>query len=586
VTSDERPPSTLGKAASILLALLPPARMAWIVFSNGENNLSNDYIARVPLVTSMLDGTVSLGTFVRAAWIGGSHSTLAVTPIYYLNARFFAWSVWFELCLGLALVAATLALLAGAIPRSMRWLLLPLLSLLLFSTSRVTVFTFGEPSLQYGLSQFGVAIGALALARCLDRPVPLTAALALGGILASWSWGGGIMVWPIFGVVLVLFRVRTPAAWVILVGGAIAGLAQYAWFLPRQIAATTAAHVPWATKARIFLDVLGRPFVNGIGHADLNAWSQAAGASALLGLAVLLVMHRKRLRELLVPLFLISWALLVATQIALVRAAVAPWYASPPALFWAGLLMLFAASSAPMRIAGLLAIAVLSLIVQFTWEDKSFYLPSRTPVSAACLREWRTAPPECHARVFQWGEGQPGELTLLGELLEKHRLSVFGPRRTYLLQGDAFLGRVRLEPESSPSFFSADGQTRADVGDYRRLDLVLAQGGSVIWRVDLPQGTRRATFSTVVHAAPGDPQLARGARVSVTMEGSPVFLEELTFLPSETARPLSVDLSSLAGKRITLRLFGEETHEGDSPLVFEAPRVVLALDPGQNLLRP
>jgi hypothetical protein len=48
--------------------------MAWIVFTNGENNLSNDYLGRVPLVASMLDGTCSLGRFVREAWIG------AVTP--------------------------------------------------------------------------------------------------------------------------------------------------------------------------------------------------------------------------------------------------------------------------------------------------------------------------------------------------------------------------------------------------------------------------------------------------------------------------------------------------------------------------
>ena len=47
----------------MLLALLPPARMAWIVFTNGENNLSNDYVNRVPLVGSMLDGTCSLGKF-------------------------------------------------------------------------------------------------------------------------------------------------------------------------------------------------------------------------------------------------------------------------------------------------------------------------------------------------------------------------------------------------------------------------------------------------------------------------------------------------------------------------------------------
>ena len=563
---------------SLLLALLPPARMAWIVFTNGENNLSNDYVGRVPLVASMLGGAGSLGKFVHEAWIGGAHSGLAVFPIYYLSARFFEWSVWFELGLGLVLVAATLALLTASVRRSARWPLLPLLSLLFFSTSRVSVFTFGEPALQYGLSQLGVAIGAFALARWPGRPIALALALAFGGILASWSWGGGIMAWPVFFAALVVWRVRGVAAWAILTGGAAAGLAQYAWILPQEMASVAAGSVSWATRGRLFLDLLGRPLANGIGHADPNRWSQAAGAAGLLALAAMLVVFRMRLRAQPAPLLLVAWALLVALEIALFRTAAAPWYASPMALFWAGLLMLLAAAPPPLRAAGILAVGLLTLRVQRTWEDKSVYLPSRSPASAACLREWRTHAEPCHDRLFQWGGPNLTEAVMLGEPLERHRLSVFGPRRTYLLQGDVAVGRVRLEPETAPSFFSDDGRTRRDVNDFHRLDLVLASGTAVTWRVDLPPGTRRATFSTVIRAAPGDPMLGRGARVSVTAEGSPVFLEERAFLPRDTARPLSIDLSSLAGRCVTLRLSTEETHEGDTPLIFRAPKIELRVD--------
>jgi hypothetical protein len=582
VSADDRPVSRGAKALAIALALLPPTRMAWIVFTNGENNLSNDYVARVPLVASMLDGSCSLGTFVREAWIGGSHSTLAVIPIYYLNARFFAWSVWVELGLGLALAAATLVLLTGAIPRSVRWPLLPLLSLLLFSTSRVTVFTFGEPALQYGLSQLGVAIGAFALARRPGRPIALALALAFGGVLASWSWGGGIMAWPVFFAALVVWRVRGVAAWAVLTGGAAASLAQYAWLLPLGMPSVAAGPVSWATKGRLLLDLLGRPFVNGIAHADPNLWSQAIGAGGLLALAAMLILFRTRLREQPAPLLLVAWGLLVALQIALFRTAVAPWYASPMALFWAGLLMLLAAAPAPFHAGGILVVALLTLRVQRTWEDKSFYLPSRAPVSASCLREWRTAPPEFHSRVFQWGEeGHSGELAFLGDLLERHRLSVFGPRRTYLLQGDAAVGRVTLETPNLPTFLSRDGRTPGDPNDFHRLDLVISPGAAVTWRVDLPPNLKSARFQTRVHAAAGDPQLGRGARVSVTAEGSPVVLEERAFLPRDTARPLSVDLSSLAGKRITLRLEAEEA-AGGGPLILEAPKIELRLAAGDT----
>jgi hypothetical protein len=563
---------------ALLLALLPPARMAWIVFTNGENSLSNDYIARVPLVASMLDGTCSLGRFVREAWIGGSHSTLALIPIYYLNARFFAWDVRVELALGLLIAGATLALLAATLPARTRWLLLPLLSLLLFSTTKVSSFTFGESTLQMGLAQLGVAMGAFGFARRSDHPVALAGWMAAGGVLASWSWGGGVMAWPVFFAALVVGRVRGVAAWAIFAGGATAGLAQYAWLLRWGTSGAAPGPVSWVTKGRLVLDLLGRPFVNEIAHADPNLWSQAIGAGGSLALASMLIVFRTRLRERPAPLLLLAWSLLVALEIALVRAGVAPWYASPMALFWAGLLMLLAAAPAPFRTGGILLVALLALSVQLTWEDKSFYLPSRAPTSAACLRKWRTAPAGCRERLFQWGGPDIGEPAALGELLERHRLSVFGPRRTYLLQGDVAVGRVAVESLNLPAFLSRDGVTPADPKDFHRLDLVLAPSASMTWRVDLPPGTRSAMFSTVVRAAPGDAQLGRGARVSVTAGGLPVLLEERAFLPREEARPLSVDLSSLAGKRITLRLFAEETHEGETPLVFEAPKIELRVD--------
>jgi hypothetical protein len=272
---------------------------------------------------------------------------------------------------------------------------------------------------------------------------------------------------------------------------------------------------------------------------------------------------------------ILAWSLLLACQISVLRPDIAAWYIVPMTVFWISLAALLAAAPRLLAAAGFATIAAGLLYSNRTWEDKSFYLPSRAPASAACLREWRTAPPLCHDLVFQWGKSYPGDFEILAGSLERAGLSVFGPRRTYLLQGDVAVGRVVLEISNERTFFSRDDRTPADPNDFHRLDLVLAPGTTVSWRIDLPPGTRRATFSTVVRAAPGDTQLGRGARISVTAEGSSVVLEERAFLPRETARPLSVDLSSLAGKRVTLRLAAEETHEGATPLVFEAPKIEL-----------
>jgi hypothetical protein len=574
VTESEKPPSAIARAASILLALLPPARMVWIVFTYGENNLSNDYGMRVPLVVSMLDGTCSLAKYVREAWVVGGHSLLALIPIYYLNARFFEWSVWVELGLGLLLVAATLALLTAAIPGRTRWLLLPLLSLLLFSTSRVTVFTFGEPTLQYGLSQLGVAIGVFALARWPDRPIALALALALGGILASWSWGGGLMTWPVFAVALLLFRVRSPSAWAIFLSGAVVGVAQYVWLLFVHPADTTTKLAP-SLRIPTFLDLLGRPFINGIASDyGPSRMSQILGLAGLAMLAILIVRGRG-LSQRAPALVVIGWSLLIAAQIAMFRSQVAPWYVNPMAFFWVGLAVLLALEPAPIRVGGIAIIALLTLIAQRTWEDKSFYLSSRSPASAACLREWRTAPVECGVRLFQWSGSAPPYW--LGEPLEQRHLSVFGSRRIYLLQGDAAVGRVAVETRHFPAFLSRDDRTPGDPNDFHRLDLVLAPGAAVTWRVDLPTNLESAPFLTRVRAAPDDPQLGRGAHVSVTAEGSQVVLDARAFLPRETTRLLSLDLSQLAGRSVTLRLAAEESQEGATPLILEAPKIELRI---------
>ena len=220
MSADERPPSALGKAVALLLALLPPARMAWIVFKYGENNLSNDYIARVTLVGSILEGRSPLARLFPDTFIWGGHSWLALLPFYWLNARFFAWDVNVELGIGLAMTALKVLLLWLAVGSTLtpaaRWILLPVLSALSFSVSLVTSFTFGESILQMQLAQLALAAGVLALTRLADRPGLRAASLAACGLLASWSWGGGVMVWPVFASALFASGERNIKRWALL----------------------------------------------------------------------------------------------------------------------------------------------------------------------------------------------------------------------------------------------------------------------------------------------------------------------------------------------------------------------------------
>ena len=250
------------------------------------------------------------------------------------------------------------------------------------------------------------------------------------------------------------------------------------------------------------------------------------------------------------------------------------------AFFWAGLVVLLSETPAPLCIGGIGAVALLTLSVQLTWEDKSYYLDSRAPVSVACLREWRTAPPECHDRVFQWGKSgfDLNELALLAEPLERRGLSVFSARRTYLLQGDLAVGRVELENRRAATFLSRDGTTPADPNDFHRLDLVLGPDAAVTWRVDLPPSLKSARFETRVRASADDPMLARGARVAVA--GEP--LEARALVPAGVDEPLALDLRAFA-RSGGARTFAQLAQQLSGPRPIVARAQVQVVSAGHSL---
>ena len=96
-------------------------------------------------------------------------------------------------------------------------------------------------------------------------------------------------------------------------------------------------------------------------------------------------------------------------------------------IFWCGLLGLAMKVSRSLGMLSVVTTFLLALRTQATWEDKSFYLPSRSPLSAACLREARKVPFVCEEAVFQWRPVGRGTVAILAQPLERLSLSVFGP---------------------------------------------------------------------------------------------------------------------------------------------------------------
>ena len=579
MSDDERPVPRAAKLISILLALLPPARMAWIVFTYGENNLSNDYVGRVETVAAILEGRYGLSHLFRDTFNAFGHSWLALLPVLLFDARVFAWDVRVELGIGLLFAAAkSPALLARARSGAFgarRWILLPVLSALAFSVAQVSSFTFGESVLQMQLPQVAVALGAFR-DRALRETGPglRVASLAAWGVLASWSWGGGVMVWPVFAAGLFAVGERSLFRWTALGAAAAVGLSQYFLILetlhhplrPRRRACTTRGVSSTSSGAR--LETTSR-------SSSPRRRPLFFGSAGLVLLAVGAFLSRGRMRERLPGLLVAGWGLLAALQIGYLRPEAAPWYAVPMTAFWMGLAALVLASPAPLRIAGVAVIGAGLLWSNRTWEDKDFYLRSRAPVSAACMREWRTAPASCRGRLFQWGSPDVGEVRLLCEPLERLGLSAFGPRRTQLLQGDTILGRVSGLESGSRAFLSRDGRTAGDPNDFHRLDLVLAPGAAVTWRVDLPPNVTMASFEARVRVPAEDAAPTRIVRVGVAGTER----EALAFASAGGKADLSLGLQAFTGRTVTLRIRCEEG-AGAVPLVLEAPRIEIEIPRG------
>jgi hypothetical protein len=272
-------------------------------------------------------------------------------------------------------------------------------------------------------------------------------------------------------------------------------------------------------------------------------------------------------------LVVLGWSVLALVEIGIFRWDVTPWYIVPGIAFWLGLTWLLAVTPRVLAVVGYATIAAGVLHSSGTWQDKSFYLPSRSPASAACLREWHAAAVPCHDRLFQWGGTDFDQAKYLGEPLERLHLSVFSSRRTYLLQGDLAVGRVAIENPKA-AFLSRDGRTPADLNDYHRLGLVLLPGASVTWRVDLPTDLKWARFETRVRAPQDEPLLARGVRVTVVDSGEPA--GGRTLVPAGGRKPLALDLLAFAGRTVTLKLTAEEA-AGGAPMVLEAPKIELAV---------
>ncbi len=614
---ESRVARALGFCLIIAFTLLPILNIIRIVVSTGANAISNDYVAYVQIVDQVLSGTYDWRHFFSDTFIAGAHCMALPMLVRLAVVKFASWDIYFELYIIIALALLKLILLHQSFtvlaPRASRWLLWPVLAALVFSTSQINVFTFGDAGLQVMLVQVGCALGMWGLVRFRAqwRGIGLMAA---GGAIATLSGGGGLLAWPVFliGLVLLGFRKASHyAAWF-----AVAAISSLPYVFFIVIRPTIPRKKPSLFNYGFIINSIGWPFTNNIGES-VTAFPQAvlAGylgvALVITGFVLLWAKRRTPYPVQATPgIMYVLLGLLGIWQTSLFRTNIAPWYTTAFMTFWIGLVGLgyvFWVNREPKPAGGRgyasilapswsVALAVILLCLYATsniaYANKVFYLNSRGPAAAACLRNYRVAPTYCEQYLFQWGIGHSGAVDYLGKPLERHHLSVFAAHQEWTLQGDYVLDNVRIrEAAGVPGVFWSPGLTGrpGSYADYKHLNLFLHTPNSISWRVSLPANVEQADFHSAValsESAPIDPSLDGASfEVYVEAEGQSsqqVFQRHLAANQRDW-QAFSIPLSVYAGRTIVLRLTssGGQNNNGDWAM-YRYPYIDVRVNPAKS----
>jgi hypothetical protein len=618
--------------AAIGLALLPILWIVQILATTGADNPSSDDGFFVVFVGRVLKGGYNWRNLLRDTF-QNTHVSAIPALIDLMMAYASHFSIYPALYLSLGLFVAKLILVRAALIRNLRavgryarLLSWPVLSLLVFSISQISVFEHDFQAVKTAFNELGLALGVWALVRFPGRSRAVLL-MAAGGLAASYSFGSGVLLFPVFIAGMLLLRFRKVWHYAVMLLAAAVGILPYVFFLLVE-RLPAESKVISLFKSSYIVSALGHPFINEtasvLGPVPRTGWMGFAGV-ALLGIGLLAAYRmRPRLKvEQVVPsLTLIVFSLLCIWQISVFRGDIAPWYATFALNFWIGLIGLayalcdaymasthaadnandasnktngangaqrIARRAIPFWVGAVAALIIIPYAMSHqTYADKSFFLRTRAPVSAACLRNYHTAPTYCEGTLVVWQVGNPGYLPAVGRSLEPYNLSVFGPNQEWTLQGDSMLDNVEYHNETGipATQWSADlHPSWAHLTDYRHLNLFLHTGNWVSWTVTIPAQAQEADLTSAV-AGSGSPSgdstdLQVNSQVLIKVAGEP---EELVLTQQAGGgnwRPFTISLLRYAGRTITIRLAATAAGGSAEWSVYRYPRINLRLTQGQ-----
>ncbi|MDX1427127.1 MAG: hypothetical protein R3206_04815, partial [Salegentibacter mishustinae] len=325
----------------ILLTFIPIFRLINFLLTTGANNPSTDDVAFIPVIDQILSGNYNWLKFPIDVFGNGHFVAL---PILFQTGISFLLdgNIYFMLMMGVGISAINLVLIHDSLTKlkksKLSILLWPLIAFLLFLPSNISTFEFPLASFQFNLNQFGLVLGIWGLVRFRGEWKGVFV-MVLGGVIASLSWGGGPLTWPVFLMGLVFLNYRRVGYYLFWLLAFLISSFPYIYF---QLFAEPLG------KNHPFLSIFNLPLiVKGVGWPLVSFFPvEKAHIIGILGLGVLLInlgfilfkRNKQKTMQSSAALMLIVYSLLNIWQISLFRESYAPWYSHSFILFWIGLI--------------------------------------------------------------------------------------------------------------------------------------------------------------------------------------------------------------------------------------------------------
>ncbi len=604
-------------ALMVGIALVPVFNIFYIIATTGANNLSNDYAYVTPLIGSILDGGYDWGHFFSDAFYI-SHFQPIPLLIYLGNALLTGWNIYYELFLIaiLSVVRLLLTYQVLTIPSAKRYRIgmLPVLAMLIFSVSQISTYEYGPSALPLGLVAFGFTLAVWGLVRFSGQNLGIII-MVVGGLIAAWTAAAGVFTWPVFLVGMLLLGYRKGRHYIAWLGCAIAINSPYIYFLIIDKKPGTNAYLQSIFNPRLIANLVGRPFANGIGTTtEYIPMGEAAGwIGMMLGVAGMffVFIKWKKLLKLVAPgLMFMLFGLLTAWQISLFRVLIAPWYTGNVMPFWVGLVglayLIFTSihqvkdDYIPMwmkvktlefnYIAMVLIILTgFYLNTNLSYQDKTFYLASRRPVSAACLRNYEWAPTYCERYIFQWSVNRVF-VDDFARPLQDQNLNIFARNQRWSMQGDVVLGNV-YSPEAPYTMGVkwVDGLSEIPVSytSYKRLNLAISPQNTAVWEVNLPENLQYAELVSAINFGQDEIENFKGGNatfeiyVSVIGQSEQRIYSRVLETSQRNWENIRLPLTLYKGEEIILR-FAVSSEFSRLLTLFQYPNIKLIIQPGSG----